>query len=167
MRRSGPYIFAELHLETKKKLSVAKANEISKNLEIRLKNEINDLDNITIKIEPGKKIIFRAAVPVDKDKGLKSDISQHFAKAPYFLIVDLDKDEIKKIQMKKNPATTYDRKRGLKTVEFLKNEDVDILLFNGEVKEGPSYALSDELIDIVKTNGKKLEDMLLNAVQKE
>jgi hypothetical protein len=48
----------------------------------------------------------------------------------------------------------------------LKNEDVDLLLFNGEVKEGPAYALSDELIDIVRTNGLKLEDMLLNAVKK-
>ena len=166
VRRSGPYVFAELHLETKRRLSIAKANEISKNLEKSVINEIADLDSLTIKIEPGKKIIFRAAVPVDKDEGLKSDISQHFAKAPYFLMVDLDKEEIKNFQLKKNPATEYERKRGLKTVEFLKNEDVDLLLFNGEVKEGPAYALSDELIDIVRTNGLKLEDMLLNAVKK-
>lgn len=166
VRRSGPYVFAELHLETKRRLSIAKANEISKNLEKRVINEIADLDSLTIKIEPGKKIIFRAAVPVDKDEGLKSDISQHFAKAPYFLMVDLDKEEIKNFQLKKNPATEYERKRGLKTVEFLKNEDVDLLLFNGEVKEGPAYALSDELIDIVRTKGLKLEDMLLNAVRK-
>ena len=166
VRRSGPYVFAELHLETKRRLSIAKANEISKNLEKSVINEIADLDSLTIKIEPGKKIIFRAAVPVDKDEGLKSDISQHFAKAPYFLMVDLDKEEIKNFQLKKNPATEYERKRGLKTVEFLKNEDVDLLLFNGEVKEGPAYALSDELIDIVRTNGVKLEDMLLNAVRK-
>ena len=166
VRRSGPYVFAELHLETKSRLSIAKANEISKNLEKSVINEIADLDSLTIKIEPGKKIIFRAAVPVDKDEGLKSEISQHFAKAPYFLMVDLDKEEIKNFQIKKNPATEYERKRGLKTVEFLKNEDVDLLLFNGEVKEGPAYALSDELIDIVRTNGLKLEDMLLNAVRK-
>jgi cation diffusion facilitator family transporter len=166
VRRSGPYVFAELHLETKRRLSIAKANEISKNLEKSVINEIDDLDSLTIKIEPGKKIIFRAAVPVDKDEGLKSDISQHFAKAPYFLMVDLDKEEIKNFQLKKNPATEYERKRGLKTVEFLKNEDVDLLLFNGEVKEGPAYALSDELIDIVRTKGLKLEDMLLNAVRK-
>ena len=166
VRRSGPYVFAELHLETKRRLSIAKANEISKNLEKSVINEIADLDSLTIKIEPGKKIIFRAAVPVDKDEGLKSNISQHFAKAPYFLMIDLDKEEIKNFQLKKNPATEYERKRGLKTVEFLKNEDVDLLLFNGEVKEGPAYALSDELIDIVRTNGVKLEDMLLNAVRK-
>ncbi len=166
VRRSGPYVFAELHLETKNRLSIEKASQISESLEKRIINEVNDLDSITIQIEPGKKIIVRVAVPVDKDEGLKSNISQHFAKAPYFLIVDLDKEEIKNFQLKINPATKYERKRGLKTVEFLKNEDVDILLFNGKVNEGPSYALSDELIDIVSTNERKLEDMLLNAVKK-
>lgn len=166
VRRSGPYVFAELHLETKNKLSIEKASQISKNLEKRIINEINDLDSITIQIEPGKKMIVRVAVPVDKDEGLKSNISQHFAKAPYFLIVDLDKEEIKNFQLKINPATQYERKRGLKTVEFLKNEDVDILLFNGKVNDGPSYALSDGLIDIVSTKERKLEDMILNAVKK-
>jgi len=63
-------------------------------------------------------MIVRVAVPVDKDEGLKSNISQHFAKAPYFLIVDLDKEEIKNFQLKINPAKKYERKRGLKTVEF-------------------------------------------------
>jgi predicted Fe-Mo cluster-binding NifX family protein len=56
----------------------------------------------------------------------------------------------------------YERKRGLKTVEFLRNEDVDVLLFNGEINEGPSYALSDELINIVCPNEKNLKDMLLS-----
>ena len=166
VRRSGPYVFAELHLETKNRLSIEKASQISKNLKKRIINEINDLDSITIQIEPGKKMIVRVAVPVDKDEGLKSNISQHFAKAPYFLIVDLDKEEIKNFQLKINPAKKYERKRGLKTVEFLKNEDVDILLFNGKVNEGPSYALSDGLIDIISTNERKLEDMILSAIKK-
>jgi cation diffusion facilitator family transporter len=167
VRRSGPYVFAELHLETKKRLSIQKADEISKKLEKRIMNEINDLDSITIKIEPGKKIRMRVAVPVDKDEGLKSNISKHFGKAPYFLIVDLDKGKIKNFQLKINPATTYERKRGLKTVEFLRNEDVDVLLFNGEIKEGPSYALSDELIDIFCPNEKNLKDMLLSVARME
>ena len=98
---------------------------------------------------------------------MKSNISKHFGKAPYFLIVDLDNGEIKNFQLKLNPAVNYEQKRGLKTVEFLRNEDVDVLLFEGEVKEGPSYALSDELIDVICPNEKKLEDMLLKVARKE
>ncbi len=167
VRRSGPYIFAELHLETKKRLSIQKADEISKNFEKRIIDEINDLDSITIKIEPGKTIIMRVAVPVDKDEGLKSNISKHFGKAPCFLIVDLDNGAIKNFQLKLNPAVNYEQKRGLKTVEFLRNEDVDVLLFKGEVKEGPSYALSDELIEVICPYEKNLEDMLLRVARKE
>ncbi len=44
---------------------------------------------------------------------------------------------------------------------------MDVLLFKGEVKEGPSYALSDELIDVVCPYEKNLEDMLLSIAQKE
>ena len=119
----GPYVFAELHLETEKRLPIQKANEISESLEKRIKNEINDLDSIIIKIEPENKFIVRIAIPVDKDEGLNSIISKHFGKAPYFLIADVNKDNIKNLQIKKNPAATLEQKRGLKTVKFLKNED--------------------------------------------
>ena len=162
VRRSGPYIFAELHLETDNKLSIQKADEISKNLENKILYEINDLDYLTIKIEPKKIKIKRVAVPVNKNDGLKSDVSEHFGKAPYFLIVDLDNGEIKNFKFKINPATTYERKRGLKTAEFLRNENVDILIFNGKINEGPSHALSDESINIVCPDEKNLKDMLLN-----
>ena len=167
VRRSGPYIFAELHLETKNRLSIKKADEISKKLEKKIIDVINDLDSIIIKIEPGKTTRMKIAVPVDKDEGLNSNISKHFGKAPYFLIVDLDKWKIENFQLKINPAANYERKRGLKTVEFLINEDVNILLFNGEIKEGPAYALSDDLINIVYPNEKNLKDMLLNAARTE
>ena len=166
VRRSGPYIFAELHLETEKRLSIQKAYEISTSLEKRIKNENNNLDSISIKIEPRKTLMVKIAVPVDKDHGLNSNISKHFGKAPYFLIANIDNEEIKDLQLKINTAATLEKKRGLKTVKFLKNEDVDVVLFEGEIKEGPSYALSDELINIISPNGKGLKDALLNAAVK-
>ena len=167
VRRSGPFVFAELHLETKKRLPVQKADEISSSVEKLIKKEINDLDTITIKIEPGKKLLLRIAVPVENNKGLMSDISNHFAKTPYFLIADVAKGEIRNFQLKNNPATTYERKRGLKTVEFLKNEDVDVVLVRGDVNEGPAYALSDELIKVLSPDGLNLEEILINAATKE
>ncbi|MBI5458740.1 cation diffusion facilitator family transporter [Methanobacterium sp.] len=167
VRRSGPFVFAELHLGTKKRLPIQKADEISRSVEKLIKKEINDLDTITIKIEGEKKLILRIAAPLVDNKGLMSNISKHFAKSPYFLIADITNGKIKKFQIKKNPSLIYERKRGLKTVEFLKNEDVDIVLFEGEVKEGPTYALSDELIKVLSPDGITLEEILLNAAIKE
>jgi cation diffusion facilitator family transporter len=163
VRRSGTYLFADLHLETEKKLSIQKADDISKSLENKIKNEIIDLDNISIKLEPKKKQIIRIALPIDKNKGLNSNISKHFGKAPYFLIADVDKYQIKEYNLQINTAANLEEKRGLKTVKLLKNEEVDVVLFNGVIKEGPSHALSDELIEVVTPNGKNLREMLLNT----
>ena len=167
VRRSGPFVFAELHLVTKKRLPLQKADEISSSVEKLIKKEINDLDTITIKIEGEKKSILRIAAPLMDNNGLMSNISRHFAKSPYFLIADITRGEIKDIHIRKNPSLNYERKRGLKTVEFLKNEEVDLVLFEGELKEGPTYALSDELIKVLSPEGKKLEEILLNAALKE
>lgn len=163
IRRSGPYIFAELHVETDINLSLQKASTISKSMEQRIKNEVNDLDSIIIKIEPKKKFVVRIAIPIDKDKGLNSVISKHFGKAPYFLVVDVNNDNIKNSQLMKNPAATFEQKKGLKTVKFLKNKEVNILLFNGKINEGPSYALSDELITVIIPHGDNLKDIILEA----
>jgi len=163
VRRSGPYIFAELHVETDINLSLQKASTISKSLEKRIKNEVNDLDSIITKIEPKKKFVVRIAIPIDKDEGLNSVISKHFGKAPYFLVVDVNNDNIKNIQLMKNPAVTFEQKKGLKTVKFLKNEEVNILLFNGKIKEGPSYALSNELISVIIPHGEDLKNIILEA----
>lgn len=167
VRRSGPFVFAELHLETKMRLPVQKANEISNNVEKLIKEEIDDLDSITIKIEPGKKLILKIAVPVENNNGLMSRISNHFAKSPYFLIADIAKGKMKNLQIKKNSATNYERKRGLKAVEFLKDEKVDIVIVKGEVREGPKHALSDGLIKVFSPDGMNLEEMLLNAAINE
>lgn len=167
VRRSGPFVFAELHLETKMRLPLQKANEISNNVEGLIKKEIRDIDTITIKIEAEKKSLLRIAAPIVDNNGLMSNISKHFAKSPYFLIADVANDGIKDFQIKKNHSVNYEQKRGLKTVEFLKNEDVDIVVFEGELKEGPTYALSDELIKVLKPEGVTLEEILLNASLKD
>ncbi len=164
VRRSGPYEFIELHLEIEKILSVQKANLISKSLEKKIKTEIKDIDSIIIKIEPENRTTVRIAVPIDVDNGLNSGISEHFGKAPYFLIVEIeDQNYIKNFNIMKNPAVPLEQKRGIKAVEFLKEKNIHIVLFNGKINLGPSYALSDKSIYVVNPEGKNLKEMLINA----
>jgi cation diffusion facilitator family transporter len=162
VRRSGPFVFADLHLETKKEFSVEHANLISNNIEKKIKKEIEDLDSLTIKIEPEKKLKMRIAVPVNNENGLNSDISEHFGKAPYFLFADVSKGKITSFNLKENPGLNYERKRGIKTAEFLRDENTDILV-SGDVGEGPMYVLTTEFIKIVTFKGNKLTDIILNA----
>ena len=162
VRRSGPFIFAELHLETKKGLSVKKASEITKNVQSAVKDRIKNLDNLSVQIEPFKKGKLRVAVPVENKKGLQSKISEHLAKAAYILIVDVVSGKITDIVIKENPGTKVEKKKGIETAEFLAKENVDILVAN-EVGEGPSYVLSDKLIDITIPQGRNLDEIIINA----
>jgi predicted Fe-Mo cluster-binding NifX family protein len=40
----------------------------------------------------GKEVNFRFVVPVSDDRGIDAQLSQHFGRAPFFTIIDLDED---------------------------------------------------------------------------
>ncbi|MCE5214383.1 MAG: cation diffusion facilitator family transporter [Methanobacterium sp.] len=162
VRRSGPFVFAELHLETKKDLSVKKASEISENIKKKVKDRIENIDTITVQIEPSKSDEVRIAVPVENKDGLESKISEHFARAPYILIAEVLNNEIISYKIIENPGSQLEKKRGIKTAEYLEKEKVNILV-GYEVGEGPMHVLSDELIDITHPEGKSLEEIIINA----
>jgi cation diffusion facilitator family transporter len=162
VRRSGPFVFAELHIETKKGFSVKMASEIIINVQTAVKDRIKNLDSLTVQIEPFKKKNLRVAVPVEEKNGLKSRMSEHFARAPYILIVNVIDSEIKDTIIKENPGASLEKKRGIETAEFLGKEKVDVLI-GSEVGEGPMYALSDKLIDVMIPKGKNLEEIILNV----
>jgi cation diffusion facilitator family transporter len=162
VRRSGPFVFAELHLETKKGFSVKDASDITKTVQKAVKDKIKNLDSLTVQIEPFKKKKLRVAVPVEERNGLKSKISEHFARAPYILIANVFDGEIKDIIIKENPGASLEKKRGIETADFLEKEKIDVVIGN-KIGEGPMYALSDKLIDVAVPNGKNLEEIILNA----
>ena len=162
VRRSGPFVFAELHLETEKGRSVKKASEITEKVKKAVKDKINNLDSLTVQIEPFKNEKLKIAVPVENKNGLNSDISLHFAKARYILIADVVNGKITGSVIKDNPGTKLEKKKGIETAEFLGNEHVNVLVGN-EVGEGPKYVLSNKLIDVIAPRGKTLEEIIMNA----
>lgn len=162
VRRSGPFVFAELHLETEKGLSVRKASDITEKVKKTVKDEIRNLDTLTVQIEPYKKEKLRVAVPVENRKGLQSKVSEHFARAPYILFANVSNSEITDIVIKENPGVKLEKKKGLETADFLGKENVDVLIGN-EVGEGPMYALNDKLIDVIFPKGRNLEEIILDV----
>ncbi len=62
----------------------------------------------------------------DSDKGLEARIADRFGRAPYFIIVDYDKGEIKSVKSIKNPGVESQGGAGVKSVEALLHEDVKI-----------------------------------------
>jgi cation diffusion facilitator family transporter len=164
IRRSGPFVFAELHLETKKELPVEKAYELSEKVKMKVKDVITELDTLTVQIEPAKKDKMRFVIPLESNKGWDSSISKHFGKAPYFLIAELKKGKLENYKIEVNPGKDLEKKRGIKAAEFLAKEAVDVLISGEDVGEGPSYVLMEELIQIVDLEGEDLDEILDNAL---
>jgi cation diffusion facilitator family transporter len=162
VRRSGPYIFAELHLELERGESVKKAREISIEVEKNVKNEIHELDSLMVQIEPLQKNYQIIAVPLEDDEGLSSDATTHFGKANYFMIAKVKNGSIEMFTIKKNPAATAETKKGIKAAELLKEENVDILVVD-HLSEGPKYVLNEYLVGISKPNGNNLEEIIIYA----
>ena len=52
IRRSGPHIFAEMHLEADENLSVKESHHIAEEVETKIKREIAELDSLTVHIDP-------------------------------------------------------------------------------------------------------------------
>lgn len=162
VRSSGPYLFGELHLETKKNLSVEKAHEISDKVEEMIRREVEKLETLLVQVEPVKKDVIRFALPVKTSQGLQSQPSTHFGKVPYFLIWDVQGGDIESYQIKANPARDLEKKRGIKTAEFLVNEKVDVIL-GEELGEGPRYALSENVVHFTSPEGGTVKEIMENT----
>ena len=166
LRRSGPYAFGEMHLETKDMLTVAEAHEISEKTEQAIKGEIFEIDSLSVHIEPkkGPLKVCKVAVPLENCRGLNSDVSSHVGKAPYFLMGTVRENKVVYWEIVENAAASLEKKKGVKAAEFLAENKVDVLV-TGEVGEGSHYALAAEHIKVNPPEGETLEEIVLHAAR--
>lgn len=162
IRKSGPYLFAEIHLELKRGESVKNATEISKKLEEKLKTEIRDLDNLVVQIEPLEKDYDIVAAPLRNNRGLSSEITTHFGRSPFFIIAKVKNGTIEYYKIIENTAKVDETKKGINAAKLLKKESVDVLIIN-HLSEGPKNILENYLKATVNANGNNLEEILINA----
>ena len=166
VRRSGPFIFAEMHVEVETTMQVEKAEMISNAIEERIKGSMEQVDSVMIHVEPSKKDVYRIAIPVEDDKGLDSRISEHFGKSPYFILIDLPKHGPRSWFVVENPAARIERKRGIEAAHLLANHRADFLIAR-EVGEGPYHALRDRSIQILDLGPRLAVRQVLDAFSRK
>lgn len=151
VRRAGPFVFGEMHLEVDEGLAIDKAHEISQNVEDKVKEKIKEMDSLTIHIEPLKKGRYRLAMPIVEDGGLESRVHGHFGGSPYYMLidVDMDKGDVIRWRVIENPGAKLDRRRGVETARVLLDNNVDILA-TVEIGDGAFHVLRDGGIKIYR-----------------
>ncbi len=147
LRRAGPVYFGEMHITVNKNLSIKQAHMLADKVEAKIMENTENLENVTIHIDPTEESVHHIGVPVLEQNGLSSKLSPHFAKAPYFMIIVLKKENIESTVFIENPGQNLDRKRGIKAVETLDGQDVDTIMCN-EIGEGTYELLTTKGVEL-------------------
>jgi len=71
----------------------------------------------------------RIALACEDNQGLSGQISQHFGRCPYYLIVDVEGDEIKKAENIANPY--YNNHIPGKVPQFINEQGVNVMIAGG------------------------------------
>ncbi|MCG7848692.1 MAG: cation diffusion facilitator family transporter [ANME-2 cluster archaeon] len=161
LRKSGLVVFGEVIVETQGDVDLKKVEMLSDEIKSAVKKEVNNLEHIVVNAKPGKMAIVKVAVPVVAHDGLRSKLSHHLGKAPYFVIIEMENDKIKNWDVIKNPAATLEKKKGVKTAEFLISRDVNVLIIH-DIGDGPFHVLRDNFVKILQMPGatKNVEDVI-------
>jgi len=165
LRKAGPFVFGEVKLEVRKFVNVQRAHEIADRAEALIKKKVSQVDSFTIHIEPFKSDFRHLVLPVKTKKGLSSFLSDHFARAPYYLFVNLKGQKIKGHYFLKNPYKRKPVRAGLSAAKLIAKQKSEILITR-EIGEISFHALRDNLIDVYQAEGrtaKRIIDKFING----
>jgi predicted Fe-Mo cluster-binding NifX family protein len=71
----------------------------------------------------------RIAISVEDNKGLGSLVSHHFGRCPYFVLVDVEKDVVKGVEVVDNPH--YQQHQPGMVPGFIHDQKVDVIISGG------------------------------------
>lgn len=164
LRKSGLVVFGEIIVETQGDVDLKKVEMLSDEIKSVVKKEVNNLEHIVVNAKPGKMKIMKVAVPIVEQDGLRSKLSHHLGKAPFFIIIEMENDKIKCWDVIKNPAAALEKKKGVKTAEFLISRDVNVLIIH-DIGEGPFHVLRDNFVKILQMPGaaKNVENVIVKV----
>ncbi|MCD6371469.1 MAG: cation diffusion facilitator family transporter [Candidatus Aenigmarchaeota archaeon] len=168
LRRSGSFILGEATIRIGKKIDVESAHKITEKIERTIKENVEDVESITIHVEPYEKEEVKIAIPIAESDGLNSKISKHFGRAKYFIFVYVNRksNKLKDFYIKLNPYRKEIAKAGLSTSKFLVKERVDIVITE-EIGEISFNTLKGNLVEIYKAKGKIVKEIIENFLKNQ
>lgn len=157
-RSSGRYKFVEATVEMSV-MNLQKAHELSEQLEIKIRDSVQNVDRVLIHYEPAQQPRLRYAVPLVDDSGT---ISEHFGESRLFALVDVDRNENKVVaeSFVENPFYGEEKGKGIKTARLLLDYKPDIVLTREKLAgKGPGYVFAEAGTRTAETASKSLHDL--------
>jgi len=155
LRRSGLVVFGEITVEIEGEADLKRVEILSEEIKSAVKKEVGNLEHLVVNAKPVKMAVVKVAIPVasmvegEEEAGLRSKPYHHLGKAPYYIFIELEDDAVKNWEILENPAASLEKKKGVKTAEFLKEHGVNVLVVL-DIGEGPFHSLRDDFVKILQ-----------------
>ena len=149
IRQSGPFKMVECKIETSPSLPLYRAHELADKAEDFIIKNYEHIESVFIHVEPAKEKTLSAIVPVMDINGLESKVYGHFGRAPYYVILSLNDNDIKIEDFYYNEFLGDKHHIGLKVIKAVIKYKLD-LLFTSNIGEISFYMLKDNFVDIYK-----------------
>ena len=165
LRQAGPFYLGEIHIQIEKSADVERGHQIAHDAVFRIKKEFPYIESITVHIEPFKTPKWKVMIPVKENNlNLDNAISHHFGRSPYFLIIDMEDKEIKKMKILENPFKEKKIRIALSIArELSEKEKINVVIVK-EIGEIAFHALRDNFIEIYKTEEETVSDAIKKLI---
>ncbi|MGQ9569672.1 MAG: cation diffusion facilitator family transporter [Thermodesulfovibrionales bacterium] len=162
IRQSGPFKMVECKIETSPSLPLYKAHELANKAEDYIVDNYKHIESVFIHVEPARKKLISAIIPVKDINGLDSRVHGHFGRAPYFVVLKLN-DNSNNVEIEDfyfNEYLSEEKHIGIKVIKAIIKYKID-LLFTSRIGEISFYMLKNNFIDIYKAEeGLSIKDII-------
>jgi cation diffusion facilitator family transporter len=159
LRKAGPFVFGEVEVKLGRSANINQAREISDNIEKEIKRKVKSVDSLMVGITPEVAGSQKLCIPVEKEEGLDSKISDHFGRAKKFMFIEMEKGKIKKFYFKDNPHSKTKIRAGLEASRFVVKEKIDSIITK-EMGPISLHTLRDNLVDVYQGVDGNIKELL-------
>ncbi|MBO8174274.1 MAG: NifB/NifX family molybdenum-iron cluster-binding protein [Thermococcus sp.] len=105
----------------------------------------------------------RIAIPAKDNKGLESEVCEHFGRARYFVFVDVQDDKIENVEIVEVP---FEEHSPGDLPNFIKEHGGEVVLAYGMGRRATAYFQSLGIQVVTGAHG-KIEDVVKDFMQRE
>jgi cation diffusion facilitator family transporter len=149
IRQSGPFKMVECEIATSPSIPVYKAHNLADTIEHLVTTAYREIESVFMHVEPSKRDILSAIIPVENINGLQSKVHGHFGRAPYFIILKIHGDRVDIEDFYLNEFLDIEMHIGVKVIKAVIGHGLDVL-FTSQIGELSFHMLKDNFVDIYR-----------------
>lgn len=149
VRQSGPFKIVNCIIKTLPSLNLYQSHALADIAENMLLEKYPRIESVFIHVEPEKESIKAAVIPVGEKKGLDALLFDEFGKAPYFMRLKIERDQVEIESYIINQSLNKKGHIGLDAVKSILAYPVN-LLFVSQIGEISFHMMKNHYVDIFK-----------------